>query len=92
LPVVAVDDATNRKTKKMAKPVIKKETKTPAATPVASAAKKPRDRQTVLVKVSATKLKDLIGADTLIGVSRKELTQLLTKKASADVLAEAGIA
>ncbi len=72
----------------MAKPVIKKETKTPAAAPVA---KKTRDRQTVLVKVSATKLKDLIGADTLIGVSRKELTQLLTKKASVDVLAEAGI-
>ena len=57
----------------------------------ASVEKKTRNRQAVLVKVSATKLKDLIGADTLIGVSRKELTALLTKKASVDVLAEAGI-
>lgn len=83
------EGALKQKTKQMAKPAIKKEAKTPTITP---AAKQTRNRPTVLVKVSATKLKDLIGADTLIGVSRKELTALLTKKTSADVLADAGIA
>jgi hypothetical protein len=42
--------------------------------------------------VTATKLKELLGADVEIGVSRKELTALLTKKTSVDVLADAGIA
>lgn len=74
----------------MGKPVIKKDTKTPAAASVAK--KATRERKTVLVKVSATWLKDKIGADTPIGVSRKELTQLLTKSAVGDVLTEAGIA
>jgi hypothetical protein len=74
----------------MAKPVIKKSSapKTEAPAPVA---KKTRDRQTVLLKVTASKLKELIGADTEIGVSRKELNQLITKGAGAAALAAAGL-
>ena len=68
----------------MAKPVIKK-----SAAPATE--KKTRLRQTVLLKVTATKLKELIGADTEIGVSRKELTALLSKGATANALAAAGL-
>jgi hypothetical protein len=77
------------KNKNMAKPQIKKAS-TPASP--APATRKTRERKTVLVKVTATKLKELLGADVEIGVSRKELTALLTKKTSVDVLADAGIA
>lgn len=74
----------------MAKPEIKKSS-TPKAPAPAPADKKTRDRQTVLLKVTASKLKELIGADTEIGVSRKELTNLLTKGAGAAALKAAGL-
>lgn len=69
------------------KPTIKKPATPVAAksTPVA------RNRGAVLIKVTATKLRDLIGADTEIGVSRKELKVLLLKSKASDVLAEAGL-
>ena len=69
------------------KPVIKKSA--PVAKPVTE--KKTRNRETVLLKVTASKLKDLIGPDTEIGVSRKELKNLLLKKQSEGVLAAAGL-
>lgn len=72
----------------MAKPEIKAASKTAKPAP---AEKKTRERKNVLVKVTASKLKELIGADTEIGVSRKELTAFLTKKSTVDVLAEAGV-
>lgn len=73
----------------MAKPVIKK-TAPVAAAPAKAPEKKTRNRETVLIKVTASKLHDLIG-DEPIGVSRKELKNLLTKAKSNDVLAEAGL-
>jgi len=72
--------------KNTTKPVIKKTAPAPAV-----AEKKTRNRPAVLLKVTASKLRELIGADTPIGVSRKELTILLTKAQSRDVLAEAGL-
>lgn len=76
----------------MAKPVIKKTAPAVASVKSAVAApeKKTRNRETVLIKVTASKLHDLIG-DEPIGVSRKELKNLLTKAKSNDVLAEAGL-
>lgn len=68
----------------MAKPTIKK-----TVAPVI-VAKKSRNRETVLVKVTASKLQSLIG-DQPIGVSRKELRALLTKATACDVLAKAGL-
>lgn len=74
---------------KITKPVIK-------STPVAKAveligeARKTRTRQTVLLKVTASKLHELIG-DQEIGVSRKELNAIITKTAGADALAKAGL-
>lgn len=75
----------------MAKPEIKAASKTAKTAPAATAPAKTRERKNVLVKVTASKLKELIGADTPIGVSRKELTAHLTKKSTVDVLAEAGV-
>ena len=65
----------------MAKPVIKKSAPTEHKT---------RIRQTVLLKVTASKLHDLIG-DQEIGVSRKELNALITKSAGAAALEKAGL-
>ena len=59
-----------------------------AAAPVA--AKATRNRNAVLVKLTASKLHDLIG-DEPIGVSRKELTALVTKASTAKGLEEAGL-
>ena len=73
----------------MAKPVIKKSA--PAPAPTAATTRKTRERQTVLIKVTASKLKDLIGADTEIGVSRKELNAIITNGAGAAALKEAGL-
>jgi len=77
----------------MAKPVIKKSTapKTAQAAPSAPPVTKTRSRETVLVKVTASKLRELIGAETEIGVSRKELNALVTKGAAAAALAAAGL-
>jgi hypothetical protein len=52
--------------------------------------RKARTRETVLIKVTAQTLADLIGTDE-IGVSRKELRQLVLKKSSTDVLSAAGL-
>ena len=73
----------------MAKPVIKKSV-TAAPKAVVAEAPKTRNRQTVLIKVTASKLHDLIG-DQEIGVSRKELTKLITAGATAATLAAAGL-
>ena len=75
----------------MAKPVIKKSAARQFAesAPIATE-KKTRNRETVLLKVTASKLHDLIG-DTPIGVSRKELKALILKSKSDAVLAEAGL-
>lgn len=78
----------------MAKPTIEKSStpKTATTAPVAVAVeKKTRSRATVLIKVTASKLKELIGADTEIGVSRKELNAIVTKGAAAAALKEAGL-
>lgn len=72
----------------MAKPVIKKSSAPKIEAP---AEKKTRNRETVLIKVTASKLKDLIGVDTEIGVSRKELNALVTKGATAAALKAAGL-
>jgi hypothetical protein len=53
-------------------------------------ARKSRTREAVLIKVTPTKLAELIG-DSEIGVSRKELRALVLSKASSDVLANAGL-
>lgn len=68
----------------MAKPVIKK------SAPVVTE-KKTRNRESVLLKVTPSKLRELIGADTEIGVSRKELKAIVLKAKSKSVLAEAGL-
>jgi hypothetical protein len=52
--------------------------------------RKSRAREAVLIKVTPTKLAELIG-DSEIGVSRKELRALVLSKASSDVLANAGL-
>jgi hypothetical protein len=52
--------------------------------------RKSRIRESVLLKVTASKLADLIG-DAEIGVSRKELRALVLSKSSNDVLANAGL-
>ena len=76
----------------MSKPIIKKNvTSAQSDSTPAVAEKKTRNRETVLIKVTASKLRELIGADTVIGVSRKELRILLTKASTTDVLAEAGL-
>ena len=75
----------------MAKPEIKKSAPAKATPTAAPVAKKTRVRETVLLKVTATKLKELIGADTEIGVSRKELNALVTKGATAAALKAAGL-
>lgn len=73
---------------KSTKPVIKS---TPVAAPVVAAVtRKVRVRQTVLLKVTAAKLHELIG-DQEIGVSRKELNLLITASAGAAALAKAGL-
>ena len=78
---------------KITKPVIKS---TPVAKAVAligeagPVARKARTRQSVLLKVTASKLHELIG-DQEIGVSRKELNAIITKTAGADALAKAGL-
>lgn len=74
----------------MAKPEIKKSAPKAAPKTTEAVAPKTRNRQAVLVKVTASKLHDLIG-DQEIGVSRKELTALVTKGATAGVLAAAGL-
>lgn len=71
----------------MAKPVIKKSVAAPAPAPTE---RKTRIRQTVLLKVTASKLHELIG-DQEIGVSRKELNALITKSAGAAALEKAGL-
>jgi len=55
-----------------------------------SKTRKSRAREAVLIKVTAAKLAELIGASE-IGVSRKELRALVLSKASSDVLANAGL-
>lgn len=75
----------------MAKPVIKKSAeskapKAPAPAPVAE--KATRNRPAVLVQVTASYLRDKIGADTKIGVSRKQLTAILAKAQTADLLSD----
>jgi len=52
--------------------------------------RKSRVRESVLIKVTASKLADLIG-EAEIGVSRKELRALVLSKSSNDVLANAGL-
>jgi hypothetical protein len=52
--------------------------------------RKQRIRETVLLKVTPSKLAELIG-DAEIGVSRKELRLLVLSKSSSDVLASAGL-
>jgi hypothetical protein len=52
--------------------------------------RKSRTREAVLIKVTPSKLAELIG-DSEIGVSRKELRALVLSKASSDVLANAGL-
>lgn len=51
---------------------------------------KTRNRQSVLIKLTASKLHDLIG-DAPIGVSRKELTAFIAKGAVAAATAAAGL-
>jgi hypothetical protein len=91
--------ATNKKTNTMAKTTPKTAPKKSAAREFAAQdavsaapapAKATRNRQAVLVKLTASKLHDLIG-DQPIGVSRKELTALVTKASTAKVLEEAGL-
>ena len=76
----------------MAKPEIKKSAPkvAPKVAPSAPVEKKTRERQTVLLKVTASKLHDLIG-DQEIGVSRKELSNLITKGARDAALKAAGL-
>jgi hypothetical protein len=52
--------------------------------------RKSRTRESVLLKITAAKLSELIG-DAEIGVSRKELRALVLSKSSNDVLAAAGL-
>ena len=68
-----------------------KKTTVPKIVPAAPAPAVKRSRESVLLKVTASKLRDLIGADTEIGVSRKELNALVTKQAAKSALAAAGL-
>jgi hypothetical protein len=52
--------------------------------------RKSRTRESVLLKITASKLAELIGDDE-IGVSRKELRALVLSRKSDQVLAEAGL-
>ncbi len=56
-----------------------------------SPARANRERYKVLIKVTPKRLAELVGEDTAIGVSAKELKLILTKQKSCDVLAEAGL-
>lgn len=49
------------------------------------------NRESVLIKKTAAELRDLIGADTPIGVSRRELKAVLLKQNTAKVLGDAGL-
>lgn len=69
----------------MAKSVIKKSAPIPASTE-----RKSRVRQTVLIKITAAKLHELVG-DVEIGVSRKELNAHVVKNAGAVALAKVGL-
>ena len=51
---------------------------------------KKRNRETVLIKITAEKLHELIG-DVEIGVSRKELKNIILKQGSAAILSKAGL-
>ena len=73
----------------MAKPTVKA-TKT-APTPEIAPAKASRRGGAVLVYKSASEIKDLIGADVKIGVSKKSLTKAFTDAKLADALADSGI-
>ena len=57
---------------------------------VVTKSRKPRTRESVLLKLTAAKLAELIGTAE-IGVSRKELRALVLSKSSSDVLAAAGL-
>lgn len=71
----------------------KKVTTTKSAAPkiVPDAPVKLRNKEKVLVLKTATELKDLIGADTPIGVSRKTLKAIVLKQREAEVLSDLGI-
>lgn len=49
------------------------------------------NRESVLLKKTPAELGDLIGTDTPIGVSRRELRAIVLKKKSAELLGEAGL-
>jgi hypothetical protein len=66
-----------------------KNTKTKPVIAAASASDKPkRARQTVLIKKTPAELAALIGEDTPVGVSRKDLIVIRSKQIAADVGAE----
>lgn len=59
-------------------------------TEIVAKIRKPRTRESVLIKISADKLSKLIG-ESEIGVSRKELRALVLSSSLDDVLANAGL-
>lgn len=78
------------KATKTTKPVVKKTVTAPAAEAPAPAPRKV-NRPSVLIKKTAAELRDLIGADTAIGVSRKELSKLIVNAHASKVLGDAGL-
>ena len=56
-----------------------------------SKTKRTVNRESVLLKKTPAELRDLIGADTPIGVSRRELRAIVLKQKSAEMLGDAGL-
>lgn len=78
----------------MAKTAVKKTKSAPkieAQAPAAPIKTKTRDRKSVFVYLTASELRDRIGADVRIGISRKELTAIILKEKKAQLLADEGL-
>lgn len=61
------------------------------ATPSIETAAPTKTRDKVLKQYTPSELRELIGADTKIGVSLKELKLIVLKAKTAEILAEAGL-
>jgi len=75
------------KSKKSAAPVVKSAVAAPApkAAPVA------KDKSLRLMETTPNKLVDALGGDTVILVSKKNITDILAAKSGTDLLAKAGL-
>lgn len=75
----------NKTTAPAVKATVEKSVTTPAPAPAT------RNRKAVLLKKTAAELRELIGADTPIGVSAKELKNLILSQHADKVLSDAGL-